>query len=206
MELKKNIEDGIDINDLPESIQNNIKKYLHIHSRGNRVFVSFNEDSCQESKKSHGYFALVSNNEKDTFKCLRKYRKRETIESYFETMKQRVDGTRVRVWDTDTLRGRMFVQFIALCYYEYISNEIHNMKNVLGEKNGNSEHDSAINLKLEKKLKCWLENTPIYIVLQWFDAVESVTVSSKLRSKRWSTEITQRDKLFLAKLGVVLPS
>lgn len=206
MELKKNIEDGIDINDLPESIQNNIKKYLHIHSRGNRVFVAFNEDSCQESKKSHGYFALVSNNEKDTFKCLRKYRKRETIESYFETMKQRVDGTRVRVWDTDTLRGRMFVQFIALCYYEYISNEIHNMKNVLGEKNGNSEHDSAINLKLEKKLKCWLENTPIYIVLQWFDAVESVTVSSKLRSKRWSTEITQRDKLFLAKLGVVLPS
>jgi hypothetical protein len=47
-------------------------------------------------------------------------RKRETIESFFESMKQRADGTRVRVWDTDTLRGRMFVQFVALCYYEYL--------------------------------------------------------------------------------------
>jgi transposase len=205
MELKKNIESGTDINDLPEGIQNNIKKYLHIHRRGSKVFVSFNEDACQDAKKLHGYFALVSNCEKDTFECLRKYRKREAIESYFETMKQRVDGTRVRVWDTDTLRGRMFVQFVALCYYEYISNEIRNMKKVLGEKNGNPEHDTAANLNLEKKLKSWLDNSPIYIVLQWFDAVESVTVSSKLHSKRWTTEITQRDKMFLEKLGINLP-
>jgi hypothetical protein len=154
----------------------------------------------------HGYFAIVSNDEKDTFECLHKYRKRETIESFFENMKQRTDGTRVRVWDTDTLRGRMFVQFVALCYYEYISNKIHKMKAVLGEKNGNPEHDTAVNLKQEKKLKSWLENTPIYIVLQWFDTVESVTVSSKLHSKRWTTEITQRDKMFLEKLGVVLSS
>jgi transposase len=205
MELKKNIECGNDINNLSESAQNNIKKYLQIYRRGNKTFVSFNEDACREAKKSHGYFALVSNSEKDTFESLRKYRKRETIEAFFETMKQRVDGTRVRVWDTDTLRGRMFVQFIALYYYEYISNEIRNMKKVLGVKNGDPEHDTVANLNLEKKLKSWLDNTPIYIVLQWFDTVENVNVSSKLHSKRWTTEITQRDKMFLDKLGVNLP-
>ena len=107
----------------------------------------------KRAKKHLGYFALVSNCEKDPFECLRKYRKRETIESFFESMKRRADGTRVRVWDTDTLRGRLFVQFIALCYYEYLSNEIRNMKKSLGVKNGDPEHDTAANLKLEKKLK-----------------------------------------------------
>ena len=163
--------------------------------------MSFNEAACKEAKKYLGYFALVSNCEKDSFDCLRKYRKRVSIESYFESMKRRADGTRVRVWDADTLRGRMFVQFIALCYYEYLSNEIRNMKKTLGAKNGNPEHDAAANLKLEKKLKTWLENSPVYIVLQWFDIVEGVNVSSKLISKRWTTEITSRDKMFLGKLG-----
>jgi hypothetical protein len=168
--------------------------------------VSFKESACKDAKKYHGYFALVSNCEKESFECLRKYRKRETIESFFESMKQRTDGTRVRVWDTDTLRGRMFVQFVALCYYEYLSNEIRNMKKLLGVKNGDPEHDAAANLSLEKKLKGWLENTPIYLVLQWFNTVEEVKVSSKLHSKRWTTEITLRDKMFLEKIGVVLPS
>ena len=42
-------------------------------------------------------------------------------------------------------------------------------------------------------------------VLQWFDTVEGVKVSSKLLSKRWTTEITKRDQMFLDKLGVSLP-
>jgi len=37
----------------------------------------------------------------------------------------------------------------------------------------------------------------IHTVLQWFDTVEGVRVSSKLAKKRWTTEITQRDRLFL---------
>jgi len=120
-------------------------------------------------------------------------------------MKQRADGARVRVWAADTLRGRMFVQFVALCYYEYLSNEIREMKKTLGIKNGDHAHDAATNLTLEKKLKGWLDNSPIYLVLQWFDTVESVKVSSKLASKRWTTEITARDRLFLEKLGVAFP-
>jgi transposase len=205
IELRKNIEMGIKLEDLPKASQNKAAKYLHIKRWGNKTHVSYNEAACREAKKYFGYFALVSNCEKSTFECLRKYRKRTTIELYFESMKRRADGTRVRVWDANTLRGRMFVQFIALCYYEYLSNEIRNMKPVLGVKNGDPEHDTAANLKLEKKLKVWLDDTPIYIVLQWFDTIEGVKVSSKITSKRWTTEITLRDKMFLEKLGVALP-
>ena len=204
--LRAQVEEGVSVGGLSISAQSKVRKYLRVSRRGGNIRVSFNEPACKAAKKYHGYFALTSNSEKNAFECLRKYRKRERIESFFESLKRCVDGSRARVWDSDTLRGRMFVQFVALCYYEYLSNEIRNMKAVLGIKNGDSVHDSAKNIKLEKKLKSWLENTPIYGVLQWFDAVEGIYVSSGLMSKRWSTEITERDALFLKRLGVYAPS
>ena len=76
------------------------------------------------------------------------------------------------------------------------------MKLTLGVANGDPLHDTNKVLDLEKKLKYWLEESSINTVLQWFDTVESVSVSSKLAKKRWTTEITQRDKLFLEKLGI----
>lgn len=205
IELRRNIEEGLDIGDLHEGVQKKVAKYLYVRRRGGKTHVSFNEQACREAKRYHGYFALVSNCEKDPFECLRKYRKRESVESFFESMKQRADGARVRVWDSDTLRGRMLVQFVALCYYEYLSDEIRKLKKLLGVKNGDPKHDTEKNLKLEKKLKSWLDNTPIYLVLQWFDTIENVKVSSKLRSKRWTTEITLRDRMFLNKMGVTFP-
>jgi transposase len=205
IDLKTSIERGTDVASLSENTRKKVEKYLHTARRGSLARVTINEAACSDAKKYHGYFALVSNCENDPFDCLRKYRKRETIESYFESMKQHADGARIRVWDTDTLRGRMFVQFVALCYYEYLSQEIHNMKSTLGIANGNPEHDTAKNLALEKKLKCWLDDSSIYLILQWFDTVEGVEVSTKLTRKRWSTEITLRDKMFLEKLGISLP-
>jgi transposase len=205
IELQKAIVDGAGVGNFSENAQNKISKYLNIRVRNGVTSVSFNEAVCDESKKYHGYFALVSNCEREPFECLRKYRKREVIESFFESMKRRADGMRVRVWDTDTLRGRMFVQFITLCYYEYLSEEIRKIKKSLGIKNGDPEHDTDVNIKLEKKLKAWLDESPIYLILQWFDTVDGVNVSSKLLKKRWSTEITQRDKMFLEKIGVVIP-
>jgi transposase len=204
--LHKQVIDGVNINDLSKAAQSKADKYLCISRRGGAIRVSFDDSACKAAKIYHGCFALVSNSEKDTFECLRKYRKRETIEAFFESMKRCVDSSRVRVWGSDTLRGRMFVQFVALCYYEYLSNEIRNMKAILGQKNGDPKHDTAKILNIKKKSKTWLENTPIYGVLQWFDTIEGVRVSSALMTKRWSTEITERDTLFLERLGVYAPS
>ena len=59
-------------------------------------------------------------------------------------------------------------------------------------------------LKVTKKLSTWVNNTPLYLQLQWFDTVEQVKISSKLRSRRWNTEVTACDALYLKKLGVNL--
>ena len=201
MELKKLIEDGTPLTDLPDSSQEKVKKYMLIRTWGSKTTVSFREQACQDAYKYHGYFALVSNKEKDCFECLRTYRKRETIESFFEADKQRADGSRARVWTPDTLRGRMFVQFIELCYYEYYSEQIRKIKSCLGRNNPDKSISKEA-FRDEEKLRVWMENTPLYLQLQWFDTVEEVKVSTELYNKRWNTEVTARDRLYLEKLGM----
>ncbi len=200
-ELKAMLESGTPVDDLSPAAQEKVRKYFVIKKRGNKVTVAANNKAIQEANKYHGYFVLVSNKEKDPFECLRKYRRRETIESFFEAEKQHADGTRARVWNTDTLRGRMFVQFVSLCYYEYFSEEIRKLKKVL-KSDINSGNLNSSDLKTTKKLSTWVNNTPLYLQLQWFDTVESVEISSKLRSRRWNTEVTACDALYLQKIGL----
>ena len=200
-ELKTLLEGGMPIDGLSKAAQEKARKYFTLRKRGNKVAVVADNKAIQEANKYHGYFVLVSNRERDPFECLRKYRKRETIESFFEAEKQHADGTRARVWYTDTLRGRMFVQFVALCYYEYFSEEIRKLKKILESEIGSGKLGSN-ELKTAKKLSSWVNNTPLYLQLQWFDAVERVEISSKLRNRRWNTEITACDSLYLQKIGL----
>ena len=95
----------------------------------------------------------------------------------------------------------MFVQFVSLCYYEYFSEEIRKLKKHLDNeiKSGNLDNQT---LKTTKKLKNWLKNTPLYLQLQWFDAVENIEISAKLRNHRWNTEMTACDTLYLKKIGI----
>ena len=200
-ELKELLENGVSVDELTPAAQEKVRKYFILKKWGKKLSVVANNKAIQEANKYHGYFVLVSNKEKDPFECLRKYRKRETIESFFEAEKQHADGMRARVWDTDTLRGRMFVQFVSLCYYEYFSEEIRKLKHLLESEINSGELDSNA-LKLTKKLNVWINNTPLYLQLQWFDAVERVDISTKLQKRRWSTEITACDALYLRKIGM----
>ena len=129
------------------------------------------------------------------------YRQRMTIELFFEIFKQQMDGTRPRVWTTDRLRGSMLVQFVALCYYEYLAQKVREIKAQLRE----MEQDESVTAErrnLGKKLLTWLEHNSLQLILKWFDPVETVTISNTLARKRWTTEFTKRDKLFLEQLGM----
>lgn len=204
MDIKSLLEEGKQLEDLSESAQKKAEKYLKISHRGGRLSVAFDEKACADASKYHGFFALVANKERETFEALSKYRKRNTIEAFFRADKQTADGLRPRVWNADTLRGRMFVQFVAMCYYEFFSEQLRQVKMGLGTATGDEKHDTKAVLEAERKLKAWIDNTPIYLQLQWFDTVENVKVSSILTNKRWTTEITSRDALYLEKLGVKL--
>ncbi|MCR5605094.1 MAG: transposase [Lachnospiraceae bacterium] len=185
--------------------QKMIDRYLLISEKRNgKIEIQFRTNEIRLAKKYNGVFVLVSNKEKDPFEALRKFRRREWIEDFFEEYKQRIGGKKNRVWDDLTLDGKRLVQFIALCYYEYFSKELNELKDVLGVKNGEHDHDLKANIDKEKRLKNWLDNTSIQEIFDWFDAVEKVDVSTPYAKQVWTTEVIERDRLFLEKLGVSL--
>ena len=138
----------------------------------------------------------------NTAELLKLGRKREHIEDMFELLKQKTDGKKTRVQDTDRLKGRQFVQFIALSYYDFLYKKIKDLKATLGKPNGNLRHDLKDNLDKEKDLLKWLKNSSLNEVLQWFDAVDLIQLTGKKHKNiNLITETTIRDRLFLEKIG-----
>lgn len=198
-EVREMLEGGVEI--LDENQTKIASRFLNVSRRNGVVKTTVKETEYKDAKKYHGYMVLAANKENNANTCLEKYRTRGHIELFFEVMKEDTEGNRPRVWDADTLQGRMFVEFVALCYYEFLYQKLREIKAGLGvpPKEGKVNKEQ---LTREKKLRSWLENTSLTKILQWFDAIMTTAVSAPVRARRWSTEKIARDQLFLEKLGI----
>ncbi len=199
LELKAQLEDGV--TEFTNSAQRKIQKYLSCSKmgRGGQLKIGFNDKAIAEAKKYFGYFALVSNQAMDTFTALENYRLREKIEELFADQKGGLDGARPRTWYPDNLRGRQFVQFVALCYHCFLTKKIKEVQIGLGK--NESEKTKALVIR-EKKLDKWLDQRSLAQILDWFDCIETTNVQTAMGNYRWSTESVARDRLFLSRLGV----
>ena len=199
VELKKQVEEGV--TDFTEVAKERIEKYLVCPraGRGGVLRVSFNEEACAKAREYLGYFVLVSNAPLDVFEALEDYRMRERIEELFQAEKENIDGRRPRIWYPDALRGRMFVQFVALCYRCFIVKKIKAVKEMLGKNDGEK---TASRLELEKGLLNWLRQRSLAQIFDWFDCQEETTVRTEAGSRRWTTESVARDRLFMELLGI----
>ena len=61
-----------------------------------------------------GYWVILTNCEKNAALALEAYRERTYVEQSFDDMKNELDMARLRTHNQDTMRGRVFVQFLAL--------------------------------------------------------------------------------------------
>lgn len=199
LKLKAQVEGGTA--EFTKSAQNKIEKYLICSKKGceGKLKVTFNDEVIAEAKKYFGYFALVTNETMEIFTALENYRLREKIEELFSVQKGGLDGARPRTWYPDNLRGRQFVQFIALGYHCFLMKKIKEMQAGLG-KNESGKTKKLINL--EQKLQNWLAQRSLVQILEWFDCIETTNVRTAAGDHRWSTESVARDQLFLEYLGV----
>ena len=199
LELKRQIESGR--TEFTQVAEKKIELYLiksHM-GRGGKLNVSFNDAAIQKAMKHFGYFALVSNQALEPFTALEYYRLREKIEELFADQKGAFDSRKPRVWYPDNLRGRQLVQFVGLGYHCFIMKKIKEVQNMLGK---DSELKTQKQLKLERKLLKWLENHSFAQIMDWFDCLETTSVTTETVKARWSTETTEQDRLFLTMLGV----
>lgn len=229
LELKAQVE--ADETEFTDKAKAMIDKYLIVKRNGRTgsLHVNFNEEAYKEARRYVGYFALLSNEPLELYDALKKYRMREKIEEMFRTYKNDTDGYKPRVWYSDRLRGRQFVQFIALGYRCFLEKSIARVKETL-KKDIATFNQAFIKFKKEykdfdkrmtewkrmcremnvkpdidqrKKLLLWLDDHTLNQILDWYECVEMTTVKTPVAERRWSTEITTRDTLFLSELGVL---
>jgi transposase len=90
-------------------------KFFHCKTTPKRgVNVEANEESIQEHIKTFGYFVLLSNEIKDPTLALCIYRNKDLIEKSFGNLKNRLSMKRPLVSSSESLEGKLFVQFVGL--------------------------------------------------------------------------------------------
>lgn len=196
--LQDRIENGD--KDFSVAEEKKIKKYINIETGKNgKITTTINEEEYLEKSMEFGIFVLISNVISDPFVALRQYRLREKIEDTYAIYKGYLDLRKTRVWSDTSLRGRLFVQFIALSYYCILNKMISEIKNKLNNESNTGKSQERL---LKDRLRRWLNASSMQEILNWFDAIETTTVKIKSKKISWETELTKRDNLLLNLLGL----
>lgn len=183
--------------ELTEAAKKNAEKWFEItrDEDGKIISAECDGDWYDKATKNFGFFALASSSEMKAGDALGDYRRRERIEGLFKDYKQDMDGDCTRVWDGDRFWGRLFVQFAALGYREFLLRRIREVRESLGAAPKDRPRSE---IKDEDRLRTWLNNKSLAEILDWFDTVDLQKLS---RTKKLLSEMTKRDCLFLQKIG-----
>ena len=198
--VMKDIQNGVMPEEMSDSGRRLAEKYLIIRrTRGGKIkSVEMDNDAIVEACRYHGIFVIVANHERNGFRALHKYRRREKVEEFFKREKQDVDGNTPRVWYHSHLLGRMLVQFVALCYDDFLRRRIHIVRTYLDDVQSRGFPDqTAAQANLDKDLLKWLNKLSFHQILTWFDVYESIRVRTPMNRKRWDEASTRRDRRFL---------
>lgn len=202
------IHNGMPIDGLSKEAQDLAKRHIRYKTIRKKQVAYIDDQTVAEACKYYGIFAVVGYGSfqqvRDTKTAFRTYINREHIEDHFRAEKQSMDGNTVRSWYGDNYMGRLMIQFVALIYEDTLMNETKRIKSVLESDITQSKitgKDKTIAAK-KQKLLTWLNKQSLFTLLSWFDAIEETNVSSRIKSKRWNTEILERDRMFLDMLGV----
>jgi len=109
-------EEELKSGDIKEKNQWAYDRYFTVKTTPKRgLQVKRNQESINAYKTDRaGYWVIVTNCEKDAAAALYAYRERSLVESQFDDMKNDLAMARFRTHGPDTMRGRTFVQFLAL--------------------------------------------------------------------------------------------
>ena len=196
-ELRTQVENGEKI--FTKSAQKKIDNFITItrDDKENITDIKFNNDEWSKEKKDLGIFCLVSNKETDPFEALYTYRLREKIEELFNAQKNNADGDTIRVRTDDSLKGRIFSQFISLGYWCYYRNAV---KKVIARLKDEVSKNKGPNCALKKNLLSWLNQKSLTNILDWFECIEEVHIEGPQFNITVRSESTKRDRLFIKML------
>ena len=139
--------------------------------------AQYNNEAIQKHRNRYaGFFVLLSNATKDALEALKIYRNKDVIENSFDDLKNQLDMKRLRVQNSQTMDGRLFVQFLALIYINAIREKINSKKE--------------------------LENYTVREVLEEMDTLTKITYSGRYGSI--ISEITKKQRIIMENFSIEL--
>ena len=101
-------------------------KYFFINrSKDGKLGFVKNHKAIDEALKLCGFFVIAETDfKKTTAEVLEIYRRRDVVEKSFDDLKNELDFKRARTHSDETLKGKVFVSFIALIVKSYMQNQI----------------------------------------------------------------------------------
>ena len=84
--------------------------------RGGGIKVIPNEEAILAAQKDFGIFVILSNLHASPWDALRRYRRRNDIETSYRVVKSDLDGRKPRVWTMTSVRGKEICRHVALGY------------------------------------------------------------------------------------------
>ena len=69
-------------------------------------------------------FALLSNEKMDALTALELYRNKDIVEKAFGNLKERLNLRRTLVSSEQNLKGKLFIEFVALIYLSYLNKQM----------------------------------------------------------------------------------
>jgi len=95
--------------------------------------VQYNNEAIQKYRKRYaGFFVLLSNGTKDALEALQIYRNKDVVENCFDDLKNQADMKRLRVHNSATMDGRLFVQFLALIFISTLREKLKGINELKG--------------------------------------------------------------------------
>lgn len=121
LSLRRELESGKCV---PEN-EKQYAKYFIIKSTPKRgTSVAVKQEEVDKAKRYYGFFVLISNETMDAITALEIYRNKDLVEKGFGNLKERLNMRRTLVSSENSLRGKLFVEFVALIYLSYIKKKM----------------------------------------------------------------------------------
>ncbi len=98
-----------------------IKDFYKIEEKNGIVKLTREEKKIDKYLTKEGYFIILSNQDMSKKEILTLYRKKDSVEKSFDNMKNELDLKRLRIHSDIRMEGRLFIGFISLILYSYIS-------------------------------------------------------------------------------------
>ena len=183
------------------------KKYLEVkrNIKTSKISVILNKKKIHEDISLCGCFALFSFKKIPNDEALREYRIREKTEESFKLDKVFNDANSTRSHNVVSLDGRLFCQFVALCYEEFLYQRLRDAKEEQSKKIEDGVSSGTLTgqaLEAELGLLRWLNSTSVKKMFNQLDAYKDLELTVGTAKTKRKDSTLNRDAMFFKLLGI----